>query len=665
MESQIQPHSSKGRQPRRHDLASSSLVPKSLDDTNPGNTSLILPFQPHPNINNKHSKADTRSTSTRNSPRAEANHFSQDQHRQNTTQKVTMNQSRPTDFSSGNTHPRPPRAFHASPSTPQRQNNSEHSSQNRNTQHSGTKMAAYSPSSTSSRHSSSSQSGKKMSGATPKATLPFRPAFSPMSESRPSTSSLVNFPRRPTTTSIKHSDEYMLQLRSLLHSKTVLQENGYVLAQLSESDLHRKKKCLCCKKAVFKSDPKSEEKKAEKDKSKARKSIEEINADNYERTRTLKEGADCAPKLQLPASGRENEKAQEVMQEVNEAKEAKASVSDPEKKPAGPPAPVFRCKFHDGVVRNMMWTCCGKHLFSDPCKKNEFHTPINYGPGQLEAAWKFHKTPTTTLSSDIRYAVAIDCEMAVANSGDSELIRVTLIDYFSSEVLIDSLVYPDEEIQDYKTRFSGVTRRDMEDARRQRRCLMGKEEARLAVWKFVGPKTIVVGHSAHNDLTSLRWIHKKVIDTWLMEDLVRRAEQQIERERLEKEKKEKLEKEAAEKKERDEMMPWIKENKAPEKENTEQGDRKGKAVSKEKDELPAKKEDEEKQKKQKKRKGTGPLCLKTLTRERLGRDIQTGGKNGHDSFEDALAARDLAHWKVLNGGSNVAVRDDTEASSEK
>ncbi|KGM91817.1 uncharacterized protein PADG_12134 [Paracoccidioides brasiliensis Pb18] len=45
-------------------------------------------------------------------------------------------------------------------------------------------------------------------------------------------------------------------------------------------------------------------------------------------------------------------------------------------------------------------------------------------------------------SSDIRTAVAIDCEMGQGASGDSKLIRITLVDYFSSAILIDNLVYP-------------------------------------------------------------------------------------------------------------------------------------------------------------------------------------------------------------------------------
>jgi hypothetical protein len=53
----------------------------------------------------------------------------------------------------------------------------------------------------------------------------------------------------------------------------------------------------------------------------------------------------------------------------------------------------------------------------------------------------------------------------------------------------------------------------------------------------------------------------------------------------------------------------------------------------------------------KKRKG-GDLSLKGLADTRLGRKIQLGdGKTGHDSLEDAVAARDLVHWHIVNAGT--------------
>lgn len=468
--------------------------------------------------------------------------------------------------------------------------------------------------------------------------MPLRLVANPNLGSQSSTLGPVNFSSRPTIQSIKHSNEYMLKLRSLIHSERILKENGYVMQPLNDRDLARKRKCLYCKKAVFKAVPRPNENDSTK-KSKP-KSVAEMNVEKFETAKAIREDICNTEKAQTLAARLESSESLVVNKEDSERAKAKTE----------PPPPVFRCKFHDGAVRSMTWTCCGQHLSSDPCKKNEAHTLVNYGAGQLEAAWLFHETPGTTSLTDIRHAVAIDCEMAVACSGDSELVRVSLVDFFTAEVLIDRLVYPDVDIQDYKTRYSGVTRRGMEVARRRRECFMGKYEARLAVWKFVGPETIVVGHSAHNDLSALRWIHKSVIDTWLLEDLPRRSERE----------KERKEKEATEKKDRSELFSW-RENISPTSLDEATGNdvpvtRERISSEKKSAELmgetvlgktiPRDKDTEEREKMPRKPKRTGPLCLKTLAKERLGRDIQTSGKHGHDSLEDALATRDLAHWKV-------------------
>ena len=229
--------------------------------------------------------------------------------------------------------------------------------------------------------------------------------------------------------------------------------------------------------------------------------------------------------------------------------------------------------------------------------------------------WQYHPTPDS--KSGKRAAVAIDCEMGTAKSGDSELIRVTLVDYFSSAILIDSLVYPNVEMLHYNTRYSGVTRKDMEIARSTNRCIRGRDNARIAIWRFVGPKTVVIGHSANNDLAVLRWIHPVVVDTFLILSAHRNAARE----------KAAIEKAAIEKaaNEKDKSQPA-----APSEGNLKPGSTKNGA-------------------KPKKQKGSGELSLKTLAKEKLGREIQTAGNHGHDSLEDAIATRDLAHWIITNG----------------
>ena len=262
----------------------------------------------------------------------------------------------------------------------------------------------------------------------------------------------------------------------------------------------------------------------------------------------------------------------------------------------------LRCKFHPGRYDRGMWTCCNRpaNPYNKPCYAMPEHEPRTYAPGELEARWQYTPTPSmnprnakngkaSPPDSNVAPAVAIDCEMGTAFDGESELIRVSVIDYFSGAVLLDRLVYPSVRMQHYNTRYSGVKKGDMERARRNKECLFGIAQAQREVWKFVGPNTIVVGHSAQNDLAALRWIHTKVVDSYLIEHELRK-------------------KDAA----------------------TAEAEKKGTDA--------AAVDATEKKKK-------GGFSLKHLALEKLGRCIQQG-KPGHDSIEDAAAARDLVDHRV-------------------
>jgi len=246
-----------------------------------------------------------------------------------------------------------------------------------------------------------------------------------------------------------------------------------------------------------------------------------------------------------------------------------------------------------------------------------------FAPGEIKRNWTFHPTPERTYNQSVLtghcYAVAIDCEMGMAVSGESELIRVTVVDHITGIVLLDSLVWPDIPMQHYNTRFTGIITKDMHEARRNRTCLMGREAAREAVWQFVGPQTIVCLHSGQNDFTTLRWIHHRIIDTFLLEPVPVIASGAPSQE-VGADHEEPAEEHVAE------LVDTIN---TPAKEQ-------------------ASPEAYRKQKK-KKKKGSGPRSLQTLARVKLGRDIQL---KEHDSIEDAVATRDLVHWAVINGPSS-------------
>ena len=127
-----------------------------------------------------------------------------------------------------------------------------------------------------------------------------------------------------------------------------------------------------------------------------------------------------------------------------------------------------------------------------------------------------HETPANR-THWTRRAVALDCEMGITRTGESELIRVSLIDYFSGEVLLDSLVYPSVPMLHFNTKYSGVTRGMIEYARQRGHCIWGRDQARQLLWRYINSDTIVVLHGGKGDLLALRWIHEAVIDTYMVE----------------------------------------------------------------------------------------------------------------------------------------------------
>ncbi|OJD13444.1 hypothetical protein AJ78_06097 [Emergomyces pasteurianus Ep9510] len=440
---------------------------------------------------------------------------------------------------------------------------------------------------------------------------------------------LLELAQQPSPCIIEKTPDYMFHLKSLVANPNKLREVGYVLNPLSSEDIELKKRCSGCGKTMKSLRTREQRQRKEGcEKSKGRPRKPNHNTDE-------KKGASQANKTDGKCDN-------------------DGTNTTPKKK-------VLHCKFHPGTLiwnrQEKTWSCCRQPAAAEPCSGAEQHHPRFYLPGKMESMWQFHHTPRTPNmpSPDIRTAVAIDCEMGQASSGDSELIRVTLIDYFSSAVLIDSLVYPSVKMEDYRTRFSGVSKRDMETAIRSGTCIMGRDNARLAMWKYVGPETVVVGHSAHNDLESLRWIHATIVDTYIIEALLQKEKEKDDESKQAADNSVKDGKVAAE---QDKTSPPAVKPEACEDEQNEDG--KGK---------PGERNEESKKSsnsggipdegglgkpkqgvRKRNNKGSGKLSLKTLARERLGREIQNAGKKGHDSLEDALAARDLAHWHVVNSG---------------
>lgn len=119
------------------------------------------------------------------------------------------------------------------------------------------------------------------------------------------------------------------------------------------------------------------------------------------------------------------------------------------------------------------------------------------------------------MATDPRTAVALSCEAGIATNGDHEVVRIGLVDFFTGEVLINTLVYPSDDLDmlHLNTRWSGVDWNKLQCAQRGDNVLEGRDAARKRVWDFVGPQTIVITYAGGTrDLLCLRMIHRRVID---------------------------------------------------------------------------------------------------------------------------------------------------------
>ncbi|KAK6505867.1 hypothetical protein TWF481_007757 [Arthrobotrys musiformis] len=112
--------------------------------------------------------------------------------------------------------------------------------------------------------------------------------------------------------------------------------------------------------------------------------------------------------------------------------------------------------------------------------------------------------------------------MATNRFDQPELIKLTLVDFFTQEVLVDALVKPQAKIKNMVTHIHGITYKNIASALNASTALLGRDAARRKIFEFVGPETMVFVHGGRGDFLCLRWLHPAIVDTQEIESRVKR-----------------------------------------------------------------------------------------------------------------------------------------------
>lgn len=171
------------------------------------------------------------------------------------------------------------------------------------------------------------------------------------------------------------------------------------------------------------------------------------------------------------------------------------------------------CRYHSGKIittalKERKYLCCGGILGAtdtDPCVKSQFHVFYWANPLEMHHSLPYLETKRVWgVRRKSLEAVGIDCEMGFTTRG-FELLRITAIDFFSGEEVIDILVRPKGKVLDLNTRWSGIANIKEE--------AVSFEDSITLLGEILDSNTILVGHGLENDMNAMRLIHPKIVDT--------------------------------------------------------------------------------------------------------------------------------------------------------
>ncbi|KAF2964501.1 hypothetical protein GQX73_g9050 [Xylaria multiplex] len=112
-------------------------------------------------------------------------------------------------------------------------------------------------------------------------------------------------------------------------------------------------------------------------------------------------------------------------------------------------------------------------------------------------------------------ALVIDCEMVAIEDNVQDLVSVSVVDFLTGRVVLNSLVQPTGRVRDWRMRVTGVNPAVLRAAKQDpnQTVLAGWPEARARILALADAETVLIGHALPNDLKILRIAADRVADS--------------------------------------------------------------------------------------------------------------------------------------------------------
>lgn len=164
------------------------------------------------------------------------------------------------------------------------------------------------------------------------------------------------------------------------------------------------------------------------------------------------------------------------------------------------------CVFHPGHWWDItsQFSCCGGRRSSSGCSSSEYH--VHEGDYELVHYKGYVETqPKPERDPDQHGVYGLDGEVCFTTHG-LELTRIILVDH-KLDVVYEKLVKPEHPILDYNTKYSGITKGDLDGV------TTVLADVQQDLLQLFSSKTILVGHDLSHNMKALKIFHKRFVDT--------------------------------------------------------------------------------------------------------------------------------------------------------